>query len=78
MRQELEFWESRIEGAFLAGDLSAADFTLYPEIALARRIGARNPGLAPPDLLPGNVAEWMARMEALPVVQRTWPPHWHS
>jgi glutathione S-transferase len=78
MKQELDFWETRIEGVFLAGDLSAADFTLYPEIALARRIGSRNPGLEPRGFIGANVAAWMSRMEALPVVQRTWPPHWRG
>ena len=50
MRQELTLWESLIEGEFLAGTLSAADFTLFPEIALGRRIAARNPGLVEGEL----------------------------
>ena len=76
MRQELALWESLIEGEFLAGTLSAADFTLFPEIALGRRIAARNPGLVEGELAGPRLGAWMARMEALPVVRKTWPPHW--
>jgi glutathione S-transferase len=78
IRRELEFWETRVAGGFLTGALSAADFTLFPLIALSQRIGARNPGLEPPGLVGANVAAWMARMTALPVVQATWPPHWRA
>ena len=78
LEKELAFWETRIAGDFLAGELSAADFTLYPEVALVLRIGARNPGLVPDRLVSVNVAAWMRRMEALPVVQATWPPHWRN
>ena len=58
--------------------LSAADFTLFPEVALGRRIAQRNPGLglAEGELLGPRLQAWAARMEALPVVQKTWPPHW--
>ena len=77
MRAELALWEGLIEGEWLAGGgLSAADFTLFPEIALGRRIAQRNPGLVEGDLLGPRLQAWMARMEALPVVRRTWPPHW--
>ena len=78
LKKELAFWETQIEGDFLAGRLSAADFTLYPEIALVLRIGARNPGVVPGDLVGPNVRAWMTRMEDLPVVQKTWPPHWRA
>src|SRR5215204_3984783 len=47
--KELTYWETAIAGDYLAGPLSAADFTLYPEIALVRRIASRNPGLIPSD-----------------------------
>jgi glutathione S-transferase len=73
----LALWEGLIEGEWLAGGgLSAADFTLFPEIALGRRIAQRNPGLVEGDLLGPRLQAWMARMEALPVVRKTWPPHW--
>ncbi len=77
MRAELALWEELIQGDWLAaGGLSAADFTLFPEIALGRRIAQRNPGLTRGELLGPRLQAWMARMVALPVVRKTWPPHW--
>lgn len=77
MRKELSLWEDRIDDQkYLAGGLSAADLTLFPLIALGRRIAARNPGLTEGELAGPKLAGWMARMEALPVVRETWPPHW--
>lgn len=78
MRAELALWEKLIRGEWLAGEeLSAADFTLFPEIALGQRIAQRDPGLSGGEgLLGPRLRAWMARMEALPVVRRTWPPHW--
>jgi glutathione S-transferase len=76
LRKELAFWETALTGDWLAGPLSAADFTLYPELALVLRMASRNPGLIPADLMGEKVAAWVRRMEALPIVQKTWPPHW--
>jgi glutathione S-transferase len=78
MKKELAIWESAVgaEG-FLTRALSAVDFTLYPEIALVERIGKRNHGLLP-DLCGPKMHAWMRRMEALPVVKKTWPPHWQG
>jgi glutathione S-transferase len=63
-------------GEYLAGALSAVDFTLYPYLALVERMGMRNADLAAPDLLGPKLTNWTKRMRALPVVQKTWPPHW--
>jgi glutathione S-transferase len=76
LREELAFWERATAGDYLAGPVSAADYTLYPELALVQRMASRNPGVIPADLAGPNVAAWMHRMETLPIVQRTWPPHW--
>jgi glutathione S-transferase len=76
LRNELGMWERAIVSDYLAGSLSAVDFTLYPLITLVERMGQRNPGLLPSDLMGPKVAAWMQRMAALPVVQATWPPHW--
>ena len=76
LRKELAVWEGIIAGDHLAGVLSAADFTLYPQIALVDRMAKRNPGLIPADLVGPKIGAWMRRMEALPIVQATWPPHW--
>lgn len=76
LAEELALWETLSAGDWLAGELSAADFTLYPQIALALRIGAKKPDLNVRALIGSKIAAWMARMEALPYFRKTWPPHW--
>jgi len=74
--EELANWESAREGEFLAGEPSAVDFALYPLLALTMRI-ARRSGIPGAEGLSGpRIGIWMKRMEALPVVRKTWPPHW--
>jgi glutathione S-transferase len=75
--KELALWERLIGGDFLAGStLSAADFTLYPLLALTLRMQKKKPDLDVPALIGPRVAAWMQRVEALPHVRKTWPPHW--
>lgn len=75
---ELARWEQAIIGDFLAGALSAADLTLFPELALALRIAKRKPGLDLDAALGPRLNAWRDRMQALDIVQRTWPPHWQA
>jgi len=74
--QELVLWESLLRGDYLAGELSAADFTLYPLIALTLRMEKKKPDLDVRGMIGAKVAGWMKRIEALPHFQKTWPPHW--
>lgn len=76
IRNELATWERSIAGDYLAGALSAVDFTLYPEVELALRICKRKPGLDAEALVGPRIGAWMKRMQALPCTQKTWPPHW--
>jgi glutathione S-transferase len=76
MRAEIARWEAALTGEFLAGALSAADFTLYPMAALLQRVGQRNPEAIPADLIKPRLAAWTARMASLDIVQKTRPPHW--
>jgi glutathione S-transferase len=78
MRAELAMWETAIKGEYLAGEMSAADFTLFPEIALGQRIAERNPDHIRQPLLGPQLTVWMERMTQLPVVQETWPHHWRN
>jgi glutathione S-transferase len=78
VKSELAMWERAVAGDYLAGELSAVDFTLFPQVALVQRIGARNPGLLTADLIGPRVSAWMRRVEALPATQKTWPPHWRG
>ena len=74
--RELGLWETMIAGDTLAGELSAADFTLYPLIALALRIEKRKPDVEIGARIGPRLAAWMKRVEALPYFARTWPAHW--
>ena len=76
VRKELAAWEAAIAGEYLAGPLSAVDFTFYPYVALVLRIAKRKPGPQPAGLVGPKVSAWMRHMEALPCTQKTWPPHW--
>ena len=76
LRAEIARWEATLTGDFLAGALSAADFTLYPMAALLERVGKRNPQEMPTDLISPRLTAWMARMAAMNIVQKTRPPHW--
>jgi glutathione S-transferase len=74
--RELALWENLIRGDYLAGELSAADFTLYPLIALSLRMEKKKPDLNLPGSIGPKLAGWMKRIQALPYFQKTWPPHW--
>ncbi|MEY4748358.1 MAG: Glutathione S-transferase [Pseudomonadota bacterium] len=76
LRAELARWESLVDGEWLVGRLSAADITLFPLLALARRIALRTPEAVGGELTGPRLAAWAARVQALPLVQQTWPPHW--
>jgi len=76
LQAELARWNTLVGGDYLVGALSAADFTLYPRLALIPRFAKRKPDAVPADLIGPKLQAWMVRMEKLPVVQKTWPPHW--
>ena len=76
LRSEMARWEEAIGGDYLTGALSAADFTLYPKVALVQRLMTRAKNTTPTDLLGPNVTAWATRMAALPITKKTWPPHW--
>jgi glutathione S-transferase len=77
LAEELKLWERHATGEFLAGhQVSAADFTLYPLVALTQRMQRKKADLDVAGMIGPNVAAWMKRVEALPYFQKTWPPHW--
>jgi glutathione S-transferase len=76
LREELTYWESVITADYVTGPLSAVDLTLYPFLALALRIAGRHPGFAVNSLIGPRLSAWLDRMHFLPIIQRTWPPHW--
>ena len=64
-------------GGFLASATpSLADYTMFPLVALLRRIDSRRPGLSLAALVPGDLEAWALRMTTLPYLAATVPPHW--
>lgn len=66
-----------MRGDFLAGPLSAADFALYPMLAICLRCDIKKPDLALAAALPPKISAWVARMQALPYHAKTRPAHWN-
>jgi glutathione S-transferase len=79
LHAEMGWFEGIADAPFLAGSAGAADFTLYPMIALALRIESRKqPDLGVRAAIGPRLSAWMQRVEALPFFDRTYPPHWRS
>jgi len=77
LADELKRWEPAASNGFLAGSqASAADFTLYPLIALTQRMQRKKADLDVAGMIGPAVAAWMKRVEGLPSFAKTWPPHW--
>jgi len=76
--EEFAFMSRYFRGDFLAGPLSAADFTLYPFVAFMKRCEVRAPNLDSNGMLTPVLRAWKARMEALPYLDQTIPPHWRA
>ncbi len=78
-RGVLEEWarfDAELQGDFLRGELSAADFALYPALAMAPRYDKKRPELGLAAAIPARLQAWMKRIEALPYFEKTYPPHW--
>jgi glutathione S-transferase len=82
--RELDRVEARLaDHSWLVGDaISAADVVWFPTLRAYVRAAARNEARAREvnlhplaDVYP-NIARWIARVEALPGYERTFPPHW--
>ncbi|MEO6928913.1 MAG: hypothetical protein ABI190_07070, partial [Casimicrobiaceae bacterium] len=67
-----------MSGDFLAGPLSAADFALYPLVAFLSRCDVKLPGFNADAMLTPELRAWKARMEGLPYLDKTIPPHWKT
>ena len=75
---ELGNFEKAMRGDYLAGPLSAADFALYPMVALLKRAQMKLPDLDADGMLPSAIKIWKTRIEALPFFDKTIPPHWKA
>jgi glutathione S-transferase len=76
VREELARWEGAATGDYFTGELSAVDLSVYPFMALFLRIAGRKTDFVKSDFIGPRLAAWIDRMQALPIVQRTRPPHW--
>lgn len=74
---ELERLETDVRGPFFAGEEpSLADFAVYPLLAMMRRLTIRFE--TQPVATGARLTALMARVEALPGFDRTYPPHWRD
>ncbi|HEY4138277.1 MAG TPA: glutathione S-transferase family protein [Casimicrobiaceae bacterium] len=75
---EYALFTKAMRGEYLAGPLSAADFAFYPLVAFMNRCETKLPDLNANGMLTPELAAWKARIEALPYLDSTIPPHWKS
>lgn len=73
---ELRYVESRVQADSFFGELTAADFALYPFLAHLGRYDMRRPSLGLGDAIGPKTRKLMARIEAQPYFDTTFPPHW--
>jgi glutathione S-transferase len=74
---ELADLAKRLDGEFFGGaSPSAADLVLYPAYGYLKRITFRKPETKLTEVVPEKLAQWAARMEALPFLDKTIPSHW--
>lgn len=73
---EYALFTGALRGEFLAGPLSAADFAFYPLVAFVHRCEMKLPGLDADAMLTPELRAWKTRIEALPFLPVTIPPHW--
>ncbi len=77
--KELALVAGLMRGEYLAGSgPTAADFALYPSLALLARYDLRDTELGLVAACPQRLRDWMARIEALPFFAATVPPHWKA
>lgn len=76
VQRELGFFEEALHGDYFCGALSLADFTLYPMLALIKRLHDKQPQHAAVTLLGPRLLAFMQRIEQLPYFAKTFPPHW--
>ena len=78
VRDEYAMYSKVMRGDFLAGELSAADFALYPHVAFMKRCEVKLTDLDSDGMLTPEIRAWKSRMEALPYLEKTIPPHWRT
>lgn len=77
---ELQRWSAYLgTHQFFGGELPmVSDFAAFPILRAFVRVEEREAAHGLGDRMPANIRAYIARMEALPEVQKTYPPHWKS
>ncbi len=77
LSEELAMWEKANIGQFMVGSsLTAADYTVYPMLALALRLEKKKHDLGIRQMIGPKLATWMQNITEQPIIRTTWPPHW--
>jgi glutathione S-transferase len=73
---ELAYFENALNGDYFAGNISMADFAIYPLLALFRRFHQKRPQLGTGAHIWPKLDAFMQRIEQRPYFSKTTPPHW--
>lgn len=76
LSRELNYFEDALVDDYFVGNISVADFTVYPLLALVKRLHERRLQLGAGALIGPKLAGFMERIERLPYFLKTTPPHW--
>ncbi len=76
LSRELGYFEDTLDGDYFVGNISVADFTVYPLLALVKRVHELRPKLGAGALIGPKLTGFMNRIEQLPYFLKTTPPHW--
>lgn len=77
-KAEIPSIESWLVNDYLDKQVSAADFTLYPYLAMGIRLERRKTNLGFSKILTPAIQNWMCNIESLPFFETTYPPHWRE
>jgi glutathione S-transferase len=73
---ELDRLEGYLTGEHFAGPLTLADFAVYPTVRVLGRIAGKFPDHDMTARFGPRLSAWKQRIDALPYVEKTTPPHW--
>ncbi len=76
MFAELKYYESQIAEDTFFGEMTAAEYAVYPMLAHTARFDLRRPALGFRDAIGPKVRKLMDRVEAQPFFADTFPAHW--
>ena len=79
IKSQLDALADQLAEPFFAGaEPTAADFAVYPLVALVKRLDARRPEEGLAALVPEPIYVWSREIEDMPGFASTSPPHWRT